>query len=192
MNFKKTNSVTVLAFTTLAAMVTAASADEPRRADTGYYVGGEIGRSNTDLSSAQSPAPSLEKRDTSYGIHGGYQFNQYFGTELSLNALGKHKIGDTEAKTTVISLDAIGRLPVNDQFSLFGRLGVAHLDRDFKGLSTIDGGNSTGLKVGLGADYALDKNWSLRTEVTRYNNAPTAGLYDKTLDTWTVGVNYRF
>lgn len=185
----KTRPVAPLAALTLAmaAFAGSASADQNK----GFYVGGNIGQSHADVT-ASVPGMTVDKRDTSYGILGGYQFNQYFATELTVNYLGKARLGDSEAKTMSYSLDAIGSLPVNDKFSLFGRLGVAQNERDFKGVAQFDSQGNTGFKVGLGADYKLNKNWFVRTELTRYNNVPTAGMFSNTIDTWNVGVNYRF
>ncbi|MBB4841830.1 OOP family OmpA-OmpF porin [Paucibacter oligotrophus] len=158
----------------------------------GFYVGVDLGQSRNDLSSPTSPALRLDKTDTAYGIFGGYQFNKYFATELSVHKLGQQRIGDSDAKTSAYSLDAIGRLPVNDKFSVYGRLGGAHYERDFSGLDGAGNKISTGFKVGLGVDYAINKDWALRTELTRYNNLPDLGTYGRTMDSWNVGVSYRF
>jgi len=158
----------------------------------GFYLGADLGQARNDLSSPTSPELRLDKTDTAYGLFGGYQFNKYFGAELSIHKLGQHRIGDSDAKTTAYSLDAIGRLPVNDKFAVYGRLGGAHYERDFSGLDGAGNQNSAGFKVGLGADYAINKDWSLRTELTRYNNLPDLGTYGRTMDAWNVGVSYRF
>ena len=159
--------------------------------NSGFYLSGDLGQSRNNLSSPTSPAVGTDKRGTVYGISGGYQFNPHFATELSVQRLGTHGIGSSEAKTTAYSLDAIGRLPVNDKFSVYGRLGASHLDRKFSGIQAQDS-HRVGFKLGLGAEYALDKNWSLRTELTRYNKAPVVSTYGEHMNTWTAGVKYSF
>ncbi|WIV96780.1 porin family protein [Kinneretia aquatilis] len=191
---KNKNSKIALASISALALALGAASGAARAAssgDSGFYLSGDLGQSRNNLSSPTSPAVATDKRGTIYGIGGGYQFNKHFATELSVQRLGTHGIGSTESKTTAYSLDAIGRLPVSDKFAVYGRLGASHLDRKFSG---IDGQNAhgVGFKLGLGAEYALDKNWSLRTELTRYNKAPVASTYGEHMNTWTAGVKYRF
>ncbi|MEJ6005251.1 outer membrane beta-barrel protein [Paucibacter sp. AS339] len=173
----------------VATLALALAAGSAFAADKGWYMGADIGQSRNDLSSPKTPAPRLDKTDTAYGVHGGYQFNKYFAAELGVNRLGTQKIGDSKATTKAYSLDAIGRLPVSDKFTVYGRLGGAHMERTY---SDDAGNHAAGFKVGLGAEYAIDPSWSLRTELTRYNNVPTSSTFGNTLDSWNVGVNYRF
>jgi len=176
-------------FTKTATLALALAAGSAFAQETGWYVGADIGQARNNLTSPTSPAVGLDKKDTAYGLHGGYQFNKYFATELGVTRLGTQKIGDNKSTTTAYSLDAIGRLPVSDKFSVYGRLGAAHMERNY---SAASGNHAAGFKVGLGADYAIDKNWSVRTELTRYNNVPTTSTFGNTMDAWNVGVNYRF
>lgn len=60
--------------------------------------------------------------------------------------------------------DAVGMEPLNDKFSLLGRVGVAHVKLD-----TSNGdGRGTGRKPGLGGRYSSTPNVALRGEWKRY------------------------
>lgn len=177
----------VLAITTTIALLSGAGL--AHAADSGFYMGGDIGYSSNNLKSPTSPAVSPDKTGTSWGAYGGYQFNKYFATELGVTRLGSTSIGSSDSHSTSYSLDAIGRLPLNDKFAIYGRLGGAYNERSY---SNHADNNATGLKVGLGAEYALDKNWALRTELTRFNNMPTQSTYGDATNVLSMGVNYRF
>lgn len=177
----------IIAITTTLACLTATGLAQA--ADQGFYVGGDIGRSSNNLKSPTMPALGTDKTATGWGAYGGYQFNKYFATELSVTRLGTTHIGSGDSSTTSYSLDAIGRLPVSDKFALYGRLGAAHTERSY---ADFDNNHTLGSKVGLGAEYAIDKNWGLRTELTRFNNMPTQGGYGNASNVLSMGVNYRF
>lgn len=155
----------------------------------GFYMGGDVGYSSNNLKSPTAPAVSTDKTSTSWGAYGGYQFNQYFATELGVTRLGSTSIAGGDSHSTSYSLDAIGRLPLNDKFAVYGRLGGAYNERSY---SNYADNSATGLKVGLGAEYAIDKNWALRTELTRFNNLPTQSTYGDASNVLSVGVKYRF
>lgn len=158
----------------------------------GLYIGADLGRSRADLSSDAKPSPAMKRSATSLGLHAGYQFNPYLAAELGVTRLGSASIGDSSAKARAYSLDALAKMPLNDKFSLYGRLGAAHYERSFKGGAAPGGQHAVGLHVGLGMDYALSPTWGVRTELSRYNNLPVADGYGRSADHWSLGVNYKF
>lgn len=160
-------------------------------ADSGFYMGGDIGRTKNNANATTDPRANVKKSDTSYGIYGGYQLNRYLAAEVGVARLGTQKIGNTNSKTTTYSLDAIGRLPVSDSLAVYGRLGGAHYERSYNGIPN-ERAHSVGLKVGVGADYAINKNWAVRTELTRYNHMPVAAGYGQHSDALSMGVRYQF
>jgi outer membrane immunogenic protein len=88
---------------------------------------------------------------------------------------------------------------------VYGKLGVAYASFDAyfdddTGLDSL-GGSRFGAVFGLGAEYAIDENWSIRGEYDFINLgnsprkfAPYATAYDAemAIHAFTVGVNYRF
>ncbi|MBY0379532.1 MAG: outer membrane beta-barrel protein [Burkholderiales bacterium] len=96
--------------------------------------------------------------------NGGYMLNKYFGAEAGLTYSSKYLIFDGAAK---------GILPLNSQFSLFGKLGIAFTN--YSGSSSSCGqyggcsdatnsSSSLGVLIGVGAEYNLSKQISLHVE----------------------------
>lgn len=152
---------------------------------TPYYIGGDVGKTT------QRVDGNAQKRTSdSYSIFGGYKFNENFAVEAAYTDLGKVEFGGVTAKNKVYSLDGIARAPLGAGFGIYGKVGVAYAERDFNnGLGDKD---KTGLKLGVGVDYALTKNVSLRAEATRFNNMPQANGFDKKDDRLSMGVVYQF
>ena len=94
------------------------------------------------------------------------------------------------AKNKVYSLDGIARAPLGAGFGVYGKVGVAYADRKFD--SGLGSEHKTGLNLGVGVDYALTKNVSLRAEATRFNNMPDANGFNKKTDRLGVGLAYQF
>ncbi len=154
-------------------------------ADTPYYLGGDVAKSTSRVDG------NAQKRTAdSYSIFGGYKFNENFAVEANYTDLGRIDFNGVSAKNKVYSLDGIARAPLGNNFGVYGKVGVAYAQRDFNnGLGDED---KTGLKLGVGVDYALTKNVSLRAEATRFNNMPDANGFNKKVDRLGVGVAYQF
>ncbi len=125
------------------------------------YMGAGIG--------TQNYPDTLNGNDTSGSavsgkIFGGYQFNKNFAVEAGATELGaiSNATGKIDSYGTFV--DAVGILPLDEKWSLLGSLGVAHMSVNTP--TGDDGGN--GLKMGLGAEYALTKTVSLRGQWERY------------------------
>lgn len=168
-----------------AALALALGSGAAMAADAGFYVGGDI------ASSAHKVGGDSQKRSgDSYSIFGGYRFSPNWAVETAYTDLGKVNFNGTEAKNKAYSMDGIARAPLGKDFGVYGRVGLAHYERDFSG--GLGDASNTGLKLGVGADYALTKNVSLRAEVTRYNNLPSQYGFGNKLDRVGLGVGYQF
>ncbi|SEL30334.1 OmpA-OmpF porin, OOP family [Roseateles sp. YR242] len=154
-------------------------------AETPYYIGGDVGKTE------QRVAGNSQKRAAdSYSIFGGYKLNENFAVEAAYSDLGTVSFGGVNAKNKVYSLDGIARAPLGNNFGIYGKVGVAYAKRDYSaGLGDDD---KTGLKLGVGVDYALTKNVSLRAEATRFNNLPDSNGFNKKADRLGVGLAYQF
>ena len=80
-----------------------------------------------------------------------------------------------------------GSYPINDSFSLFGKLGVLswELESDIEGLVSLDKESGTDVFFGLGGDYNLSENLSIRTEWERYD------IENTDFDLWSLGIIFR-
>ena len=91
------------------------------------------------------------------------------------------------------SLSALGILPLNDQFSLFARLGLNVWNVDVSASGTGSGATAysdsedgSDVVYGLGAAYHITPNLNLRAEWERYN------FDDGDLDFVSVGLGWSF
>ena len=155
-----------------------------------------------------------EDQDLAAKILGGYSFNRFFAIEGSYFNLGKfgsvtelqrllpptNPAYTMSGETTVegLGLDLVATYPITDRFSVFGRVGANYAwveedfgvgvpsaffrDRDEKDFNE---------KYGLGLQFNLSDNFSLRTEIERYHLDNPMGITDR-VDMVSLGVLFRF
>jgi len=181
-----------------------------------FYVGADVGA--TEFSgdgpgkdSIFVPGQKFRDSDTSYGLHAGFQFNDWFAAELGYTDFGsatdRFKIkpdivfivapNDTQTVDAKgISLTGVFSHQLSSKFSVLGLLGVSSMD--YK--NTLSGGFSEvtgsllerhsfsdqGLIYGMGATYALNDAFALRLDLRRND------VGDFSLDTASLGLEYSF
>jgi OmpA-OmpF porin, OOP family len=149
-----------------------------------FYVGASAGWSDIDNEIAFPgliTAGTADGKNTGYKIFGGYEFNRYFGVEVSLVDLGKLKYSGsylgvpvTGGKVEVVGLNgsAVGIVPVSESFSLFGKLGIFAWDASWSdvtgGVPTKAQDNGANLSIGAGFAFNFTKNFSARLEWERF------------------------
>lgn len=133
----------------------------------GFYMGGGIGDATVEFEDDES-FEEFDADDTGFKVIAGYRIIDWVAVELNYSDYGKpvDRFGgiDLEAGYTAFSVSALGMLPLGD-FDLFGRLGFARVDADFRtpGLDFEDSIKSTEPLFGLGAQYRRD-NLAIRVE----------------------------
>ncbi len=119
-------------------------------------------------------------------VYGGYQLNSNFAIEAGLATLGHINNANGSAYAHGGFVDAVGLLPVGGNFSLLGSLGVAQVN-----LNTSNGDDKgAGLKLGVGAEYALSRSVALRGEYENYRAAEFGG--HPSIGQYTFGVKVGF
>lgn len=181
---KKIAVVTLLS----AVMVTPAFA-----ADSGVYLGFNLGSGKPGIVPA---APALSKNSKAvYGGLIGYQYNKNLAAEAQFTGVGQvtDAAGQT-AKGDTFSVSAVGTVPLNNSFELFGKLGVASTKTTTSAGFANGGATRTALTYGLGGQYNVNENVGVRAGWDRYGVATTvAGAKVKAnADVLTVGVVYKF
>lgn len=175
-------------------------------ADSGAYAGIGFGRASVDVDTTGLSNTSVDDTDTGFKIYGGYQFTNNFGLEAGYADLGKATINGEEIgvpfngsiENSAIFLDAVGTLPLTNEFSVFGRAGVAFTKTEASvnvpGFgSASDKENEANLKFGLGAQYSFTKSVALRAEWERYldvGDEATTGESD--VDVVGISLNVKF
>jgi len=161
-------------------------------ADQGFYVGGNVGASKADVSGAGE----IKDTPTTWGVYGGYDFTRNFAVELGYQDLGKTKAAGLESKNEAISVDLVGKYPVTERFDLYGKVGLAYMDRDLSGAGYDESKSGTAAKVGFGGEFKATQNVGIRAEVAHYAGGPkfetTNASFDSNQTLFTMGVNYKF
>jgi OOP family OmpA-OmpF porin len=90
------------------------------------YVGIRGGQAKTSIENNTFNATTLNSTNpTGWGVFIGHDFNPNFAVEAEYLNLGEIKGGTGSVKSTGFSVSGVGSLPLNEQFSLFGKLGYA-------------------------------------------------------------------
>lgn len=147
------------------------------------YVGVKVGQTNVDV----AEAPKV----TTYGVYGGYNFDQNFGAEVEYigSEEKKYTVNGQERELDVQSFGAYGTYRyhfVNSPLYIKGKLGVAKTDSDVKLVATdteIQKLDKTSLAGGVGVGYLANQNFGLEAGYN-YLNKDTNG--------WSVGASFKF
>lgn len=144
----------------LAALIGAASAQA--QSNESFYVTAAAGSTHLNVDCAGTT--SCDASDTGGKLVGGYKFGNGFSVELGYVSFGKFKFADSTQsltlKPTAITLGGAYALPLNSDWGLNFRLGVAQVKT--KGDATIVGQGSGSLSeskakvyAGVGVTYAI-------------------------------------
>lgn len=215
---KHTGMVTLAA---LAAGLTGPPAMAQVASDSGWYAGGNVGRTaatidddriTSGLQGQGLGVSSIDDRDrnTGYKVFGGYQLNRNFAVEAGFFDLGTFGYTATtvpggtlggDIRVKGLNLDLVGMLPLTDKLSALGRVGVtsSRTTGNFSatgaaGMPYANGNPSqrgTNYKVGAGLSYAFTDSLSMRLEGERYRINDAVGNKGHA-DMLSVGLVYRF
>ena len=129
-----------------------------------FYVGVDIGK--TDVDTADD--------DIGLKLIAGYQFHRNIAAEFAYGML--YDKGGVEV--TSMELVAVGIFPINNQFSIFGKLGLARLEAD-------PGSDDNDITYGIGVQWDATRNLGVRAGWQKYNTDPS-------VDYLHLGVVWRF
>ena len=145
----------------------------------GLYIGGGLGMMHYHDESSDPIFGDDSDSGNASNITGfaGYQFNSYFALEAGAQVL-------TSEGTSILNgyAAAKGILPLNNQFDLYGKLGVS--------IQPI-----TSPLFGVGADYKIDSHWSVGPEyllVLSNANDLLGGEEKSNASFYTIQVSYTF
>jgi OmpA-OmpF porin, OOP family len=119
----------------------------------GFYAGLDVGQ--TDVG---------PEDDTGFKIFGGYRFHTNIAAEVGYGLL----FDKSGVEVTSLEAVAVGIFPINNQFSIFGKLGFAMLEAKFDGGSEDD----TEITYGIGVQFDFTRNLGVRAQWQRYSTDP--------------------
>lgn len=178
----------------------------------GPYIGAEIGSGKwdtdfqEDFNDGSLGGGSFRQGDIAGGIRLGYQFDERLAGEIAYRGLGKssyegESIGgafwcegsvEAEIKASAIDVTVLGNLPISDNWSLLGRVGMARWDAKASFSDNCGSGSAsdkgTDFTFGGGFQYERNAQNALRLEFQQYTDVGD----EYTVRTFTVGVISRF
>ena len=176
----------------LAALLLSPLLPSPAEADFGPYLGASFGSSHLE---EDFSGLKLDTDANAFRIVGGFQLGDYLGVEAGYQNFGDFsetiEFIDFSTRTRIEAegwtLGGTLGLPLNEQFSLYGRAGVFFWDADVDvdGFS-IDVPSDENPYYGGGAKVDMTSNLSLVGDWTRYE------LDTVNSDVISVGFEYRF
>lgn len=155
-----------------AAAMTMSAGAMAQQQQTGFYVGGDIGSVDFE-----------DEDDTGFRISGGYQFNRNFAAEVGYVTLFDKGVAGTNIEVDGFEILAVGKMPLANNFSVYGKVGFLMWDAKASGFGSDDG---TDLTFGIGLQYDVSRNLGIRGQWQRYD------VDDADADMFSIGVIYRF
>lgn len=168
-----------------ASLAAVAAAQAQTQPTSGPYVGGSL--SNSRYKGPDIGGVSTDRSSTGGKVYGGYQINPNIAVEAGYADLGKAESAAGSVRGNGIFVDAVGTVPLGNNFSALGRIGA------FNGKAKTSGGandRSTNPKVGLGLQYDFNPQTGLRAEWERYRFKPFGIKADA--DMYSIGINHKF
>jgi OmpA-OmpF porin, OOP family len=161
------------------------------------YVGATVGQAEfKDACSGVSV--SCDDKDTAWRLLAGYQINRNFAVEVGYHDLGEAKASaggvNASIKATAWELLGVGILPIANQFSAYGKLGVYYAKSE--GTSNVGASadeTNTGLTWGVGAQWDVIRNLGLRLEWQQYRDVGGESLGgEDPINVLSIGAIWRF
>lgn len=163
------------------------------------YLGAGIASADHDFKMSGATNVDTEGYKASGKIFGGYEFDQTWGVEAGYTDFRKsdvnYSIGGVnnrgETKGHAYYLAAKATLPVNEQFSVYGKLGATRVKSELETLNAAQNMSRSKTEAygALGAEYKLNQNVSLIGEYERYGKSKDFGAK---ADVFTIGAKYAF
>lgn len=124
--------------------------------------------------------------DQTWGVEAGY--TDFRKSDYSYTVNGVTRSGNSQGHSTYLAGKAT--LPINEQFGVYGKLGVANNKRTVSDPTLGSGDSKTELYAGVGVQYNLNQKVSLTAEYERYGkNKDQLGAK---ADVFSAGVKYAF
>lgn len=167
----------------------------PALADnTGKFYGAlDTGRLFLNNTSQQTTSNNAFPNPGALRIVGGYRYSPMLAAELGYTLIGNSEIISAFEKVTLqstaLQVSAVGTYPVDDEFDLFGKLGLSMNSNKLTGTGTASGLNtdnsSTTLMYGIGAQYHTSQKFSIRVQYEDFGKNTVSD--NLTNATWKVG-----
>ena len=172
-----------------------------------YYIAGDLGSASFSNSSSPATIGVAFKNPGAFRIAGGYHFSPMLAVEAGYLMLGDSTISYTNAsltsKNSALQIAAVGTFAVAPTFDLIGKLGMSMNSNKLTGTGAASIVNSstssTALMFGIGAQYNVNQQVSIRAQYENFGNfktndgpVPPVTSWDMGVTMFSVGVAYNF
>lgn len=201
----------IFCFMTVVGLISASTAFA---GDTGWYAFGAAGQETNDTGKADFDTTlislggtgfvSTYSKPTLYKLQLGYQINKNFAVEggyvgsndATYTATGGN-LGALSASGSYSgwNIAAVGIAPINDKFSLLGKIGVADIKLDaavtMAGIGAVStSGSKTDLLYGVGAKIDITNTVFTRFDLDSYKVGDSTSSSRGTV--WSIGLGVKF
>ena len=160
-----------------------------------WYVGGALGHSefNDGNGTLQAGAGS-DQSDTGYKLYGGYTLNRNMAVEAGYVQHGKFTLTNAGTPFGIKShgwfIDGVGLMPVNNAWTLRGKVGLIHGRSKTFGLPPNYSDSGNDWRFGAGVAYALNPKMQV---VAEWERSRYRAWNDKaSVDLLSIGMTYGF
>lgn len=159
----------------------------------GFYVGGSVGRYNFKPNDA-----SRSFDGSQLGVFAGYKLDRFIAVEVGYAGQLQSQetfsfgglSGTVKARSDVYTATINPMLPLGDTFSLYAKLGWSYVSTDVAfsggGVQLKDSNSDNQFTWGAGVEINTHSNWSLRAGVDSLDLSHADNY------TYSVGVSYHF
>ncbi|MEO7725810.1 MAG: outer membrane beta-barrel protein [Burkholderiales bacterium] len=163
---------------------------------------------NYDLANGFATSTTSASSASNVGkIQLGYAFGKTFALEGGYNYMGKATFNTNtnlgsfngNRETSLFNLDMVGKIPLNDRFSVLGRVGgyywktESQLPNAATRSTTKIGENGFDIKFGAGVQYEFTDRFGMRAEYERFNGiGKSTSTGDSKVNQITVGAVLKF
>lgn len=152
------------------------------------YVAGDLGLATYTNTAGVYSNPGMLR------IAGGFHFNQNVAAEIGYTMFGDttNSAGITLSASS-LQFAVVGSLPLNAQFDLIGKLGMANNSEKYSDawgpLATY---SHSSLMFGIGAEFHVDRQLSIRAQYEDYGNFDNDYYFPMKATTLSLGAAYSF
>ncbi|CAM3601468.1 porin family protein [Halomonas lysinitropha] len=175
----------------------------------GPYLGAGLGYSQLDndtLDLLGDLGASTDDSDTAYKLFAGYQFNPNFAVEASYLDFGDYEANgivngdpaDANLNVEGFGFALVGKLPIQNGFSVHGKLGMVAWDGEISANFTDNANDRWNISAsedgtdpfyGIGAEYEINQ-LMMRAEYERYDISESGEDFE--IDLFSASLGYRF
>jgi OOP family OmpA-OmpF porin len=150
------------------------------------YLGASLGAAKAKQICAN--VDSCDAKETSGRLFGGYQVNRYLAVEAGYQYFGTFIQGTRGVFSSAVDLVAVGSWHFTQDLSVYGKAG-GYVARTRSAPAAED---NSDFAYGIGAEWRVFKEWSVRGEWQRYYNLGGGDIGLSTdIDVWSAAIVWR-